>query len=88
MSQTNGQHDDFLQNGPNNSFQISQASLASMSNNSSSSNDPPTEFPVPTGPPISDFLSQLSDYNTTIPGKFLILKGEICQITLISFQIQ
>jgi len=67
MSQTNGQHDDFLQNGPNNSFQISQPSMASMSNNSSSSNDPPTEFPVPTGPPISDFLSQLSDYNTTIP---------------------
>ena len=25
------------------------------------------EFSVPTGPPISDFLTQLQDYNTTIP---------------------
>ena len=26
------------------------------------------ELSVPTGPPISDFLTQLQDYNTTIPG--------------------
>merc|ERR1719499_99752 len=25
------------------------------------------ELSVPTGPPISDFLTQLQDYNTTIP---------------------
>ena len=27
-----------------------------------------SEFSVPSGPPISDFLTQLQDYNTTIPG--------------------
>ena len=27
------------------------------------------ELSVPTGPPISDFLTQLQDYNTTIPGQ-------------------
>ena len=27
-----------------------------------------SEFTVPSGPPISDFLTQLQDYNTTIPG--------------------
>ena len=32
------------------------------------------EFAVPSGPPISDFLTQLQDYNTTIPGKTIILK--------------
>ena len=31
-----------------------------------------SEFTVPTGPPISDFLTQLQDYNTTIPGNEVI----------------
>ena len=57
MSQTNGQHDDFSVNGPGSSFQASFQQSAD------------TEFPAPTGPPISDFLTQLSDYNTTIPGE-------------------
>lgn len=57
MSQTNGQHDDFSVNGPGSSFQASFQQSAD------------TEFPTPTGPPISDFLTQLSDYNTTIPGE-------------------
>ena len=48
MSQTNGQHDDLMMNGPGNSQDGAQS--------------------LPTGPPISDFLTQLQDYNTTIPG--------------------
>ena len=32
------------------------------------------EFAVPSGPPISDFLTQLQDYNTTIPGKTIKFK--------------
>ena len=33
-----------------------------------------SEFTVPTGPPISDFLTQLQDYNTTIPGNKYLRK--------------
>jgi len=51
MSQTNGQHEDLMLNGPVTSQEQGGASTAT----------------VPTGPPISDFLSQLQDYNTTIP---------------------
>jgi len=60
MSQTNGQYDEYVLNGPNSTFQASFQS----SNNSSTDQ---TEFTPPTGPPISDFLTQLSDYNSTIP---------------------
>ena len=62
MSQTNGQYDEYVLNGPNSTFQASFQS----SNNSSTDQ---TEFTPPTGPPISDFLTQLSDYNSTIPGE-------------------
>ena len=62
MSQTNGQYDEFVLNGPNSTFQASFQS----SNNSSTDQ---TELTPPTGPPISDFLTQLSDYNSTIPGE-------------------
>lgn len=59
MSQaTNGQHEEFVLNGPNSSFQASfQGHVTS---------DP--ELTQSTAPPIADFLTQLSDYNTTIPG--------------------
>ena len=66
MSQTNGQYDEYVLNGPNSTFQASFQS----SNNSSTDQ---TEFTPPTGPPISDFLTQLSDYNSTIPGGLTIL---------------
>ena len=66
MSQTNGQYDEFVLNGPNSTFQASFQS----SNNSSTDQ---TELTPPTGPPISDFLTQLSDYNSTIPGELNIL---------------
>ena len=67
MSQSNGQYDEYVLNGPNNS--TFQASFQS-SNNSSTDQ---TEFTPPSGPPISDFLTQLSDYNSTIPGEPNIL---------------
>lgn len=55
MSQTNGQHEEHLSNGPT-SYQYQQ---------------PPSEpGPLPTAatsPPISDFLVQLEDYTPTIP---------------------
>ena len=68
MSQSNGQYDEYVLNGPNNSTGF-QASFLSSNN----SNTDQTEFTPPTGPPISDFLTQLSDYNSTIPGKPNIL---------------
>lgn len=74
MSQTNGQYDEYVLNGPNSTFQASFQS----SNNSSTDQ---TEFTPPTGPPISDFLTQLSDYNSTIPGELTnyILMSPISQ---------
>ena len=55
MSQTNGQHDDDLSNGPNSNYQYLPV-------------DDQSPLPTaPTSPPISDFLVQLEDYTPTIP---------------------
>ena len=55
MSQTNGQHDDHLSNGPNSNYQYQPISDQAP-------------LPIaPTSPPISDFLVQLEDYTPTIP---------------------
>ena len=67
MSQTNGQYDEYALNGPNSTFQASFQQSQSSNNSSNSSTDQ-TDLTPSTGPPISDFLTQLSDYNSTIPG--------------------